>query len=133
MKKTISKNGFITLLSVVLVSTIGLAVVMSLSVILISSSRSGGDLYKLNQAKSLSNACAEVALQEIRDLSSFSGSDNLVLGAGDCNYTVTNLGGENRQIDSTGTVLTIVHKIQIIIDAIDPDINIVSWGEVDAF
>ena len=83
-----------------------------------------------NQAKALANACAEEALQQIRDSTPFTGTGNLTLGQGSCNYTVTSGGGQNRTIASTGTVGSIVRKVKTTIDKINPGINITSWQEV---
>ena len=86
-----------------------------------------------NQARSLANACSEAALQAIRDNATYSGSGGLTLSAGTCAYTVINSGGNNRTINASGTASNAVRKNKIIIDQINPLINIVSWQEVADF
>jgi len=133
MKILTQENGFITLLSIIMVSAVGLSVILAISSAGINSIKTSRDLYKSNQAKALANACAETALQQIRDLSSFSGLGNLSLGNSSCSYVVSNLGGENRQIESTGISGDIIRKIKVLTNAISPQINIISWQEVSDF
>jgi hypothetical protein len=86
-----------------------------------------------NQAKGLANVCAEEAMQQIRDSTPFVGGDTLILGAGTCNYTVTSQGSQNRTITALGSVGTIVRKVRIIINRINPTIQVVSWQEIADF
>lgn len=131
--KSLESNGFVTLISVLILSAIGVAITTSLILLGLSSSRTGFALEESNQAKVLANACAEEALAKIQESTPFSGSGSLSLGRGSCSYTVTKLTGQNRTVTSSGTVGTIIRKISISIDKITPDINITSWQEVADF
>ena len=126
-------KGFITLISVLVVGAVGVAITTSLILLGLGSSRTSFAIEQSNQAKGIANACAEEALQQIRDSTPFTGSGNLTLGQGICAYTVTNQGGQNRTITSSGTVGAIIRKVKIIIDKINPTIQIISWQEVDNF
>ena len=127
------QNGFITLTSVLVVGAVGVAIATSLILLGLGSSRTSFAVEQSNQAKGLANACAEEALQQIRDSTPFTGSGNLTLGQGICTYTVTNQGGQNRTITSSGTVGSIIRKVKIIIDKISPTIQVVSWQEAADF
>lgn len=131
--KNLCNDGYITLLSVLVIGAIAVLIAVSLILLGLSSSRNSFSLEESNQAKALANACAEEALQEIQDLLVYEGSDTISLGQGSCTYTVTNLGVQNRDIEATGTVGNVVRKVEILIDQIRPEINIVSWQEVDDF
>jgi len=122
--------GYITLISVLVIGAVGLAITISLILLGLGSSRTSFALEQSNQAKALTNACAEEAMQQIRDSMSFTGNGNLSLGQGTCNYTVTSQGGQNRTITALGTVGTIVRKVKIIISKINPTITVTSWQEV---
>lgn len=127
------KGGFITLISVLVVSAVAVAVTLSLILLGIGSSRTSFAVQQSNQAKALANACAEEALQQIRDSTPFVGSGNLTLGQGTCSYTVTSQGGQNRTITASGTVGTVVRKTKVIINNISPTITVTSWQEVSDF
>ena len=124
------ERGYITLLSVLIIGSVGVMITASLILLSIGSSRTSFALEQANQAKGLVNACAEEALQQIQDNTPFTGSDTLIIGQGECTYTVTSGGGGNRDITSIGTVGTIIRKVEISIDAIAPAVNIVYWQEV---
>lgn len=106
---------------------------MSAGLLSISEANMGLEKNQSSEAYYYASACAEEALQQIHDSVSFSGSGNLSMGNGNCNYTVTAGAGHNRTIEASGIVETIVRKIRITIDKIQPDINIVSWEEVADF
>lgn len=128
-----NEKGYITLLSTLFLVAIGGVVAGSLILLGLGFSKTSFAQYQSNQAKALANACAEEALQQIRNLTAYTGSGNLTLGQGSCSYTVTSGGSENRTIISTGTALTVIRKVKIIISAINPTINITSWQEVADF
>ncbi len=112
------------------VSAVGAAIALSLLLLGVGSSRTSFAVEQSNQAKALVSACAEEALQKIRDSVSFEGSGGLSLGQGTCSYTVTSQGGHNRTITAFGTVGTVIRKVNIIINKITPAIQVVSWLEV---
>lgn len=124
------KGGYITLLSVLIVGVVGVSIALSILFLGSGSTLNALSYQKMHQAKALSNACAEEALEQIRSNSSFSGSGNLSLGQGSCSYTVTLGSGQNRTIDTTGTVGTVIRKNQIAVTAINPLIVISTWQEI---
>ncbi len=123
-------RGYITLMSVLVLGAVGVALTISLILLGLGASRTSFALEQSNQAKALANACAEEGLMRIRESTSFTGSGNLALGSGNCVYTVTNQGGQNRTVSSTGTVGTLVRKVRILVTAITPAITLASWQEV---
>lgn len=125
----LNNRGFITLISVLVLSAVGVAVGVSLILSGLGLSKTSFALEQSGQAKALANACAEEALAQIADSVPFSGSGSLTLGQGSCTYTVTKLTGQNRTITASGTVGTIIRKISINIDQITPSIHVASWQE----
>ena len=129
-KKWYNNNaGYVTLISVLVVGAVGVVIALSLILLGSGASRTSFALQQSAQAKGLANACAEEALEQIRESTAFTGSGNLTLGQGTCSYTVTNTGGTNRTVTTSGTVGTIVRKLTIIITAINPLIIVSSWQE----
>lgn len=126
-------NGYIALISILIISAIVLLIAISAGVLSISEADMGLAKNQASEAYYYANACAEHALQEIRELSSFTGTDTIVFDNGSCGYTVTSQGGSNRTITASGNVGDITRKIQITINQINPLINITSWDEVADF
>lgn len=124
------QDGYIALVSVLVVGAVGVAITLSLILLGVGSSRTSFAIEQSTQAKALANACAEEAMQQMRDSTPFTGSGSLTLGQGTCSYTVTSQGGQNRTITASGTVSTTLRKVEIIINSINPTIQVVSWQEV---
>ncbi len=133
MKSKKLQGGYTILFSVIVLGAVGLTLAISLSTLSRASILTSSAFTNSNQAKALANACAETALQQIRNNPSFSGTGNLSLGEGDCIYTVANLGGDNREITASGTIGDIIRKVKVSINTINPQINISSWQEVNDF
>ncbi len=81
------------------------------------------------EAKALADLCAEQALEEIRENTAFTGANIIVVGNGQCDYLVTDTGGETRTIDVNGVVGVMTRQMDITVTAIDPLITIGSWQE----
>jgi hypothetical protein len=122
------KKGFSTLFIVIILGGIALSVALSLSTSSVWSIKASNDTKDSNKAKSLVNACAEVALEVMRENNSYAGTDNVVLDGNTCTYTVTNTGGTTRGIVIFGTVGGIVRKIDITTSTFNP-LVISYWQE----
>lgn len=122
-------DGYVTLISVLIVGAVGTSIVLSLLLLGSASSRTTFTYEQSLQAKNLADACAEDALEQIRTSTAFTGSGNLTIGQGSCTYLVTSGGGENRTITASGTVGSVIRKVTISITDIDPSIVVNSWQE----
>lgn len=127
------KNGYITLLSVLVVGAVGMAIASSLLLLGLASSRTSFALEQSAQAHALAESCVEEALQQLRDSSLFAGTNTLTIGGRICEYTVTNLGGTGALITASGTVGVVVRKAELNVDALNPNIHVTSWQEVADF
>lgn len=125
-----SQHGYVALLSVLIVGAACLTIGITLLITGADSQRSVLVTQQSTQARNLASACAEEALQQLHDNTSFTGNNNLSLGQGSCGYTVSNTGGNNRTIDSMGTVNGIVRKLKVYVTINATSISITSWQEV---
>ena len=128
-----SQAGYITLFAIIIIGAIGTTVALSLLLSGINSSQTSSAISENSQAKALANTCAEIGLNEIRKSAEFSGTDTLILESGTCTYTATILSGSAREVTASSTVGTIVQKIKVEVDQLEPIINISSWQEVADF
>ncbi len=127
------RRGYVTLVSVLVVSAVGVVAGVSLLFLGLNASQMSFSLQQSYQAKALANLCAEDALQRIHDVVSFSGVTNITIGPGACSSTVTTGGGQNRTITASGTVGSVVRKVKITLDKITPSIHLSLWQEVADF
>ena len=127
--KLSNNEGYITLISVLILGAAGLVIVISLALLSLGSSRSSLALEQSNQAQALADTCAEMALQYIWDWDANIGTDNLNLGQGSCTYTITSE-TVPKVITASGTVGNIVKKVLITVDNLHPYVHLSSWQEV---
>ncbi|MBP6866096.1 MAG: hypothetical protein KBC12_00970 [Candidatus Pacebacteria bacterium] len=131
--KKIKSKAFVTLIGVIVFGSVCISLVVAILMLGIGSSKTSIAVYHSRQALFAAHACAEEALETIRENHSFAGNGNLTLDAASCNFAVTDKGGESRNVASSGSVGTITRKVEIEIDAISPVINVTSWQEVADF
>lgn len=122
-------RGFGTLLIVILLGGVALALTLTLSTSSLWSIRGSIDSKSSNITKSLVNACAEIALETMRENNSYTGTSNVALSGSSCLYTVTNTGGTTRSVTVSGTVNGVTRKLSITTSSFNP-LTIASWQEL---
>lgn len=132
-KKGKDRSGYITIFAVITTISIVMILVLSFSLKNYHSILNSRGIYQSNQAKALANTCGEYGLEQIRDLNLFTGTNTLTFDQGSCTYTVLDLGGANRQINSSGTINNITRKVKILVSAVTPIVTISSWQELADF
>lgn len=125
-----TQGGYVALLTVLVASAVTLAMALALLTGGTNSSRSTQVAQQSAQARNLAHACAEEGLQLIHDNLGFSGSGSLNLGQGSCTYTVSLELPTTRIILATGTVGTVVRKVQVYATINVSSISVTSWQEV---
>ncbi len=124
------QSGYIALISILVIGAISTAVALVLLATGADAQRSSLAVQRSIQARSLANACAEEALQRIHDNTGYTGTGGLTLGNGTCSYTVTNTGGTARSVAASGTVNSVVRRVQVYVTINASSISITSWQEV---
>lgn len=127
-KYNLKNEGFSTLFVVIILGSLSLALSLSLSTSSVWSIKSSINSKNLYQAKSLVNACAEVALETIRENNNYIGTNNVVIDGNTCTYSVSNTGGNTRYISVSGSVRDVFRKLDINTSSFNP-LVIYSWIE----
>lgn len=130
MNMRLTQQGFFTLVSVMIAGAIGITIAITLVLLGVGASRTSLAIVQSQQAKALANTCAELALFKIQKNFPFQGATAFSNESGTCEYSVANLGGENRLIQATGTVMEVVRKVRISVSAMTPRINVSEWREM---
>ena len=131
--KTKQTRGYIALLSVIMIGAIGTAIMLSVMLLSVSTSKTDFAVQQSGSAKVLASSCGEEALQKLLETGTTSSSGGLSLGSGNCTYIITSQNGENITINATGIVGTIVSKVKIVVSTTTPSILLSSWQEVGDF
>ncbi len=127
------KEGYIALISVMLMSTLGLAIMLSVIASGVDASRTDFSLQQSGAARSIASSCAEEALQVIVETSTTSHNGNLTIASGTCTYSITSINGQNITIQSTGVLGTVTSKIKVVVATTSPAVSLSSWEEVVDF
>ncbi len=123
------RRGYVLLLSVMILAAVGAAITASLLTLGLSSSRTAFASTQSSQARTLAEACAEEALEQLRLSSAYLGSGNLTLGTGTCSYSVTDAGSGTRAIAAAGTAGDAVRHLATTVTAFNPYLTLTSWQE----
>lgn len=130
MKYPGNQDGYVALLSVLIVGTIATVVDVTLLITGVDAQRETLVTQQSAQARGLTDACTEEALQQLHDNTAFTGSNNLTLALSTCTYTVTSTGSSTRTITSSATVGNVVRKVIVYVTMSSSSISITSWQEV---
>ena len=128
-----SRKGYIALISVILISAIGLSIMLSVIAAGVDASKTDFSLQQSGAARSIASSCAEEALQVILETAATSSNGNLTVASGTCSYLITSTNGQNITISSTGVLGTVTSKIKVVIASTSPSVTLSSWEEVADF
>ncbi len=134
-KNSKSKSeGYIALISVLIISALTILIASSTNLISISESKMGLQENQSWEAFYLTNACAEDALMKLKDNLNYPGNEILIFDEGICTILpLEGTGNENRVIKVSGSAFNQVQKIRIEINRVDPEIQIKSWQQIINF
>jgi hypothetical protein len=127
-----NNGGYALLLGVIILGSV--IFVISISMIMISMDTTDNALVieQSNKARFTATACIETGLNKIRENSSYSGTDTLIIDSNECTYTVDDMGGSNRRIQASSTIKNTYYRIEVLTDQLNP-LEISSWQEIDDF
>lgn len=128
-----ARKGYIALLSVILISAIGLAIMLSVIAAGVDATKTDFSLQQSGGARSLASSCAEEALQKIFETGTTSSNGNLSIASGTCTYVITATSGQIITINATGVLSTVTSKIKVVLATTTPSITLSSWEEVADF
>lgn len=129
-----NQQGYVVLISLLIVSVVGLAIASSLMAISISGSRSSLERDQATAARYLADACAEYAISQLLDDNTYAGNEVRTLGDGTCTVRpVLGSGNTNRTVEILGTVDTTVRKIRVEIASLTPSVALTSWRDIIDF
>ncbi|OGZ05189.1 MAG: hypothetical protein A2845_02615 [Candidatus Lloydbacteria bacterium RIFCSPHIGHO2_01_FULL_49_22] len=114
------QKGFSTLFIVIVLGGTALSLTLALATSSMWSIRGSINTRNGVHAKALVNACAEVALETLRENNSYTGTGNVMLNESTCTYTVSNTGGTSRAIAVVGSVSDIVRNVHITTGSLNP-------------
>ncbi|MBI5306180.1 hypothetical protein HZB04_01140 [Candidatus Wolfebacteria bacterium] len=127
-------NGFVALISILIVNALILVIAISLSLRSIGSSRMSFAEREASRALSLANLCAEQALIKLESVLNYSGNEIITIGADSCNiFPIGGSGNYSRTITTQSVVTNYTRKIKVVVSQVSPIMQITSWDQVADF
>ena len=126
-----TEDGYIALISVLILSAAGLAMVTT--ALLLSSDTLRVDLavQQAAEARALAQACAEQSLQLMKDVLSCQDSNGqLTDSVGTCTYVSTGQGTSTCSVLATGSVGQAVSSLEVTVLQTETGLQLQSWTEV---
>lgn len=140
------QEGYILLITVLVVGAIMSAIASSLLLLGLGSGRSSYALGQSEQAKGYANACVEEAIERLSRDNTYVAGDSITFDDGSCTINaITGTGDTNRVIQVTGVVVNnaedttssetddVTRKLEVSIADLGPPVDITSWLEVGNF
>lgn len=129
-----ARNGYIFLLSIIMVGAIAVATLSSLLMIGVGSMQIGFTVRQSEQARSLAQTCAERALRSLWEDTAYAGAEELSFNEGQCDILqIGGSGNGNRSVCAEGRVGPTVRRYEILLERVLPSIQVSAWREVDQF
>ncbi len=129
-RSSTASDGFVALMTVLIVGSISLTVALSLLIAGTDSQRWVLVQQQGASSRQVANACAEEALQQIQTSTSFTGTSSLTFGTASCTYVVTSTGTSTREIDISTSGLKTVKKLKLYVTIGVTAITVTSWQEI---
>lgn len=135
MKKLLNnRDGYFTLLAVLVAGMIVAVLAFTLVTLSSSASDSSFTIVQSEQARALASACAEKGIEKLMASSSFIGVNIFSLGQGMCSYGISVSSGTVRLIAASGTVAMVTRRVNVLVDTATftggKDVSPSSWQEV---
>lgn len=129
-----TREGYILLISILIIGAICSAIISSLLLLGINSSSVGISISQSGQALNLAQGCADYALLRLRSSLSFEGNEVLTYANGTCEIlTIGGIDNTNRILCTEGQAGDSVRRLEIVVSQVLPQTKISSWQETAAF
>lgn len=129
-----TRNGYILLITILVIGAVASAILSSLMLLGISANQVSFSVLQANQSLANAQACAEYGLKKLRESPSYAGNEFLTVGTDQCEIlTIGGIGNNNRVLCAEGRVGDSIRRLEVVINQVLPQTKIYSWQEVAVF
>lgn len=130
----IDNGGYVLLLSVLVVGTIGATVAVSLLVLGVISSKTTLANQQSLQARELADTCAHEAIERLTRDDTYASGETIILSTGVCTIdAVSGTGTTNRTVQTTGIAGAATRRVEVTITDLEFPVTVDAWEEVGDF
>ena len=134
--RTSNQNGYIVLISVVMLGAVGAAVASSLVLLSLADSQTSQSMGQSLQARAAAESCAETALNSLRENPGYGGDETLAWDTAQCVISPVEFSDPVYTIRAQGSGDNFVIRLEITArrqEGPPPAMEIDSWQEVPQF
>lgn len=125
------KSGFVTIVSVLALSSLGVLVITTRLLINTDTTISIGTIQDGKNAKYIAESCAEITLNNLRADINYSGGEILEIFSGLCEVSsIIGNGNTDRSFTVTAKFEDYTQIIEINIASINPELQLTSWSVI---
>lgn len=129
-----NQEGFIALISILIIGAIVLVISIGLSLRSIGETDMSLSEQESHKALALANLCVEQALMKLEAILNYAGNESIIIGSESCAIRpISGSGNLNRIVETQSTVSGYTKKIKAVVSQISPTMKITSWEEVSNF
>lgn len=127
-------DGYILLITILVIGAIASAILSSLMLLGISANHVSFSVLQAGQSLANAQACAEYGLIKLRQTPSYAGNEFITIGTDQCEIlTIGGIGNNNRVLCTEGKIGDSVRRLEIVINQVLPQTKIYSWQKVAVF
>ncbi len=129
-----NKNGFIALISLLIIGAVVLLIGTGLSLRSIGETNMSLAQEQSQKAGAMADLCAEQALMKLESVLNYSGNETLTVDGISCTiFTIGGVGNTNRTITVQSAVGGYARKVKLAVAQISPTMQITSWEKTPDF
>jgi len=130
-----TENGFIALVSIVIVGAIALVISVGLSLRSIGEMKMSLNEQLSNTALSLADACVEYGIAQLKNDLNYAGDETIIIDGSDSCFifAVEGSGNDNRIIKTQAIFSGFTKKVEVVIAQVNPATQVTLWEEVADF
>jgi hypothetical protein len=125
------KKGFVTLVSVIILGTMGVVIVTGNLSVVTDNIVGVSTFEQSKQARALADSCAEIAINKLKLNNEYTGNEEITLPFGICTIgSISGVGNTNRSFQTTSKFKEVTKKVDVRISIVNPITEVDLWEEV---
>ncbi len=123
-------SGFVTFTSLLIISAVTIAIVMSISLLGVDEAKSSLDVKRAFETLKIADGCGEEALYRLKNDPNYAGG-LLIVGDGECTINISPSGvGRTINISAQLTEANFVKKIEVSVEVMGGGLVVNSWKQI---
>ena len=125
-------EGFVSIATVLILMLVVATITVTVITVQIDNNRMYRVLSDESRARANADSCVEIALNKLKENSTYTGNETLNTDHGTCQIVgVAGTGNTNRVISVQGMYNNVTRKVKVTVATVNPLMSLTSWVETD--